>query len=1297
MKKKLISYISMFMAMVLLVTSMPFTAAAEQQNAADRMKNRAQTAQTGEAAFVPGELLVCLKEKASPSNARKGLQSSSKTQLQGISGGLQWEALIGLEEQPAGQESGSSLTGTFTGAFSDNDPQEHTEKTIYLVKAAGCSTKEALEAQIEELEALPDVEYAELNQVYSVSSEDLTGRQWAYAENEELPQFADNVHMGVDDPAEPQLSNWNAYEDDGVTPDRIIQPEKQDMVVAVIDTGIDYNHPDLKDVMWDDGEAYSALVRLGGGKYGINTVAADSTGNPYSSADPMDDHSHGTHCAGIIGAQWNGEGVSGVVSGVKLMAVKIGHEKGLMRTSDMLKGFAYVAEAMRCGVNVVATNNSWGNNGVDGLAINDCVTELGRLGAVSCFASGNEDDNIDYRGSSVTLSQHNPYMVVVDAIDKDGHLADFSNYGKRMTDVAAPGVDIFSTIPLNKASLDALSDVLTPSVAVRGAALDTFETAETDEEGNILGTWFDYSGTLSPVIAETDGYRGGRALELGMKSQQEKDPDLKFVQMTSTFNIDGFSEAERPSEIATAVYVSGGTDKADVRGVYLELKDADGQQLSTRAVGYTRDIWLSVSVPVPETAHGNLLFTVQVYNMSFTEETIPDYTVYLDNILLSGKLTPYGYMSGTSMATPAVTGETAAVMAVNYDVLYSGMTAEEKSYRAMETAARIRGSVELMPLTKERELIGSGGYARLDYALHGYTQPVILSIEPETADGKDTVLLRGFYLNGYTGTDSEEQAEQDMGMIEAVLVDGQDVTDQILETDANGHWIRFTMPEGFNEGEHIFSVTANGRTGRECLFTGTSSKHFERYEMDDESRQTLAHTNGAGMSALKDRLYYIGISIGDPEIGDNRAFLWSAEIRNAGRSDQTVSEKWEKVADLGMDEEEASSLTACDGKLYITKSEEKGTITILRYTPESGTFEEKILKGLNVSEELCRLMYSQGHMMLVTYRTIRDADNEKTVTVVFELDPETLDVKNEQQFSSALPYWFHAIASEEKGRFLLVGGKEGGITGKTSVYELETEDGTISLNCLSEDLMGNLKERDDAKKTDFNMVPVKNGYVAAGPVLYGEDGQILSDAYAVNSDLTETVAFDRLFAETLMDGIQMTAYKGKVYLLANELESPEGLLFAGMDAGTVRPEGDYPIREPDPGTESGESGSDTGLPYYADRLGSWQKTLSSDGRELWSYRKSDGTPAVNEWVAIACTTWRTDQSWAYRWFRFDENGVMVTGWFTDVDGRGYYLNPTGGTELGAMVTGWQTIDGKEYYFKEESGGPKGALVPDAVR
>jgi serine protease len=228
-------------------------------------------------------------------------------------------------------------------------------------------------------------------------------------------------------------------------------------IIAVIDTGVDYNHPDLKANMWrNPGEvAGDGIDNDGNGVvddvYGYN--AFDNTG------DPMDRQSHGTHVAGTIGAQGNNEtGVVGVNQDANIMAVKIFNDEGRTSAAAIIRGIQY---ADKMGARVA--NNSWGggmpNQGIQSAFAESPVFHL--------VASGNDGKNNDVSGS-YPANYDLPNIISVAATDHNDELARFSNYGATKVDLAAPGVDIISTVPNGRYSSMSGTSMATPHVA--GAA-----------------------------------------------------------------------------------------------------------------------------------------------------------------------------------------------------------------------------------------------------------------------------------------------------------------------------------------------------------------------------------------------------------------------------------------------------------------------------------------------------------------------------------------------------------------------------------------------------------------------------------------------------------------------------------------------------------------------------------------------------------------------------------------------------------------------------------------------------------
>ncbi len=243
----------------------------------------------------------------------------------------------------------------------------------------------------------------------------------------------------------------NTSQTGGTTDADIDAPEAWDLatgspniIVAVIDTGVDYTHPDLSPNMWintgeiagngidDEGNGYIDDI------YGIDMVNDDT--------DPMDDHYHGTHCAGTIGAKGNdGYGVAGVNWDVKIMALKFLNSSGSGATSDAVTCMDYVIDMKQRGHNIVVTSNSWGGGGFIQTML-DAINTAGQNGILFVAAAGNNSTDTD-QTTYYPQGYDSPYVISVAATDHTDQLASFSNYGLTTVDLAAPGVSIRSTSP----------------------------------------------------------------------------------------------------------------------------------------------------------------------------------------------------------------------------------------------------------------------------------------------------------------------------------------------------------------------------------------------------------------------------------------------------------------------------------------------------------------------------------------------------------------------------------------------------------------------------------------------------------------------------------------------------------------------------------------------------------------------------------------------------------------------------------------------------------------------------------
>jgi subtilisin family serine protease len=255
-------------------------------------------------------------------------------------------------------------------------------------------------------------------------------------------------------PNDPSFSRlWglnNAGQSGGLRDADIDAPEawntttgSRDVVVAVIDSGVDYNHPDLKANMWKNpGETPGDNIDNDKNGFVDDVYGYDFENND---ANPMDDDDHGTHVAGTIGAVGNnGTGVVGVSWNVSLMAVKFLGPRG-GTTANAIKSVQYVTNMRKAGVNVVASNNSWGG-GAFNQSLEDAIEEGGKAGVLFVAAAGNSANDND-ESPVYPTSYDSEYIISVAATDRRNRLATFSNYGETTVDIGAPGVDIYSTLP----------------------------------------------------------------------------------------------------------------------------------------------------------------------------------------------------------------------------------------------------------------------------------------------------------------------------------------------------------------------------------------------------------------------------------------------------------------------------------------------------------------------------------------------------------------------------------------------------------------------------------------------------------------------------------------------------------------------------------------------------------------------------------------------------------------------------------------------------------------------------------
>ncbi len=285
----------------------------------------------------------------------------------------------------------------------------------------------SMESALAEFKQDPDVEFAQPNFIYKISAvpnDTYYSRQWGLKNTGQTI-----VSTGLGGPDTPWSENnpGTAGKDMGLETAWDTITDCSSVVVAVIDSGVNYNHNDLSTNMWDGGGTYP--------NHGYDFVE--------NTTDPMDKNGHGTHVAGTIGAVGNnGAGTTGVCWKANIMAVRVMNAIGEGTSATIVQGIDF---AVANGAKVI--NMSLGGSGVDA-AQSTAITNAQSHGVLVVVAAGNDGENNDSGSTPMYPCNYgNDNIVCVAALTQSNALASFSNYGTTSVDVGAPGVNIVSTWP----------------------------------------------------------------------------------------------------------------------------------------------------------------------------------------------------------------------------------------------------------------------------------------------------------------------------------------------------------------------------------------------------------------------------------------------------------------------------------------------------------------------------------------------------------------------------------------------------------------------------------------------------------------------------------------------------------------------------------------------------------------------------------------------------------------------------------------------------------------------------------
>jgi uncharacterized repeat protein (TIGR01451 family) len=282
------------------------------------------------------------------------------------------------------------------------------------------------------------------------------------------------------------------------------------IVVGVIDTGVDYNHPDLAANMWSNpgGKGNAACAA---GTHGFNAITM--------TCDPMDDHYHGTHVSGTIGAVGNnGLGVAGVNWTTSIMALKFLGSSGSGTTAGAIAAIEFAVQAKIDGVNVRVLSNSWGGGGFSKALLDEInwANENDILFVAAAGNNGSSNDTYAHYPSNYAT----PNMISVAATDSRDNTAYFTNYGLTTVHLGAPGVNILSCYLYGSYTTASGTSMATPHVA--GVAALVLANAPSLTTAQVKSAILDNTDPISSLAGKTvTGGRLNAARALGLPPEPD--------------------------------------------------------------------------------------------------------------------------------------------------------------------------------------------------------------------------------------------------------------------------------------------------------------------------------------------------------------------------------------------------------------------------------------------------------------------------------------------------------------------------------------------------------------------------------------------------------------------------------------------------------------------------------------------------------------------------------------------------------------------------------------------------------
>ena len=514
-------FVALVISLVMIMTAAPFSMAETERSDADAGKGENQDLAAFEAlddeSYAPGEVIVVFNEGAVKD---KALSLKSARKLAAVEDSFGEAMGSSGDADDAAKDAGAEVDIIKESLGSDfviKDSIAFDEDMITCLVSSDKYDTETLVRKLSENSSIRSVEantYLEPEN-YDYSLDDRLN-QFVYQTNsaEDSNKAGQNVSDRGTDVEETLSTRAGAVTDFAKD-----HSSEDEVVVAVIDSGINVNHEDLKNMLWTNPGDIGLE-----GEHGFNFDD--------NAAELTDWVGHGTHCSGIVAAEANnGKGVAGVASGinVKIMMCSISNaimdEDGQAIESDVpttyrkIGAMFYAMRARQRGVNVVATSNSWGSPDCSPV-YDDAIDKLGEAGILSIVAASNDavdTDKVHY----APAGGDSQYMVTVGSADITGEPSAFTDYGKTTVDLFGPGHNILST---------STSSIYFPSLYTAEERAEHTEYYGAFSSAVSVGSEVEEELGTNRVVPETDGegvkaFGAAKFFKQKPGSGEEPDPD----------------------------------------------------------------------------------------------------------------------------------------------------------------------------------------------------------------------------------------------------------------------------------------------------------------------------------------------------------------------------------------------------------------------------------------------------------------------------------------------------------------------------------------------------------------------------------------------------------------------------------------------------------------------------------------------------------------------------------------------------------------------------------------------------